>query len=242
VHRWRCAYSSIDLVNDMTKKQLNECVAIINTVLNLLGGAVPSNTIGAQLRADVGSLQANAAEQLQDGTAADALNTCFADAVAAGTTLSSMQGVLGQINLIVPVSSQAILLLQLCVVLCLSYMSNIIASMSFTDRDSVDLLLLQLGPVFDAAAESAADVAAADVYMAIINMQASVVQYLVQTEQPLPMLVQYKIRRSLPSLVLAMRLYADPTDVESLADGLVAENLVVNPCFMPYSGIALSAP
>jgi hypothetical protein len=226
----------------MTKKELNECVAIINTVLSLLGGGVPSGTIGAQLRADVGALQANAAEQLQNGTVAASLNTCFNDAVVAGTTLSSMQGVLGQINLIVPVSFPAIQLMQLCVVLCLSSISTIISQTSFTDRNSVELLLTQVGTMFDDAIQDAADQAAADVYMALINMQATVVQYLVQTEQPLPLLVQYQIRRSVPSLVLAMQLYADPTDVETLADGLVAQNLVVNPCFMPFTGLAQSAP
>jgi prophage DNA circulation protein len=52
----------------------------------------------------------------------------------------------------------------------------------------------------------------------------------------LPSLVAYSFPRSLPSLTMSWRLYADIAH----ADELVAQNKVIHPAFMPASGVALS--
>jgi hypothetical protein len=226
----------------MKKSDIAECVDIITFVLSALNGSVPSSSTSSQLRADIGALNASSALQIAEGTAAASLQQCFADATAAGATLMQMSGVLSDINTLTPVSTIAVQLVQLCVILALSQESNIIAATSFTDRETVESTMAMMKAQFDPAIENAADTSASDVMMALIALQSQVVQYLLVTEQPLPFLVEYQAGKPLPSFVLATRLYADPNDVELLANQLVAQNQVVNPAFMPLTGLALSAP
>jgi len=155
--------------------------------------------------------------------------------------LPLVTGMLGQINALAPVSAEAIALQQYAVILTLAQSASIIQATSFTDRESVELLLTQINDEFGPAIENAADNCATEVYLALIGLHAAITLYLVQTEQPLPYIVEYAVGATLPSLVLAMRLYADPDDVDMLASQLVSENLVVNAAFMPRSGIALSS-
>jgi hypothetical protein len=231
----------------MKKTELEQSEAVVNQVLDILMDTVltssSATTEGAKLRLDVGNLQANVATQIGDGTVTTALQNCFADATAAGATLPQMNGALGQINAIVGPNPTAEAIVQLSVVLALTEASKIIAAMSFTDREGVEQVLATMNAAFEPAIENAADTnGASDVYIALIALQSQVVQYLLLSEQPLPFLVEYQAARSLPSLTLAMRLYADVTDVETLADELKMQNVVINPAFMPAQGIALSAP
>jgi hypothetical protein len=228
----------------MNKRENNECVVLLNSVLDILSGAVPSSAssvAGAQLRAHVGALRATAPEQFRNQTAAGALNQCMIDAVAVGISLGQMLGVLSSVNALVAVSTAGILFQQLSVVLVLTQASSIISSMTFQSVEDVDAVLYQMGLVFDPAIETAADANASDVYQALISLQASVVQFLIETEQPLPRLVHYNSGRSFPSLTLSVKLYADPSVADILADQLVGENKVVNPAFMPATGVALSS-
>lgn len=228
----------------MNKHETNECVVLVNSVLDILVGASASavgSDAGAQFRAHVGALRATAAERFRDETAADALNQCLVDAVASGISLGQMLGVLGDVNDLTAITPAGIQFVQLSVALVLTQASTIIAGMSFESVEDVDAVLYEMGLVFDPAIETAADANASDVYQALIALQASVVQFLIETEQPLPRLVQYNAGRSLPSFALAMRLYADPSVVDKLADQLVGENKVVNPAFMPITGVALSS-
>jgi hypothetical protein len=230
----------------VNKNEINECTGVLNSVLNLLLSAVPSSSSaginGAKLRADVGALSGSISMQLAEGTAATALQQCFSDATTAGATFASMSSLLTQINALTSATFSGVQLVQLCVVLALTQIAIIVAQTTYTDRETVEQTLLLTKQQFDPAIENAADDLATELYLTLIQLQSLVVQYLVNTEQPLPFIVGYQAGRSLPSLTLAMRLYADTADVEALADSLLNENAVVNPAFMPQSGIALSAP
>lgn len=56
----------------MNKAALNECVSVINQILNLLVATVPSSAVSdtATLNTDMGNLRANAADLINQGTAA----------------------------------------------------------------------------------------------------------------------------------------------------------------------------
>ena len=224
------------------RSDISEGVQIINTVLGFLLGAVPSGSSATQLIFDAGALTANCLTQLSTGVAAASLNQCFADSVTAGITLDQMAGVVSEIAALNPISPLAVQLVQLCEILALTQEANIIVATTFTDRESVEATLKMIQDQFDPVIESTADTTSSDVLIALINLRSQIVQYLVDTEQPLPFLVEYVAGRSLPSFTLAMRLYADTTDVEDLANQLVSQNQVVNPAFMPAIGLALSAP
>jgi len=229
----------------MNKKELTESINLLNDVLNDIAGAVPSSDSGAagsQMNYDFGQLRANAGSLFIAGTIGDPLNQCFSDVTAAGATLSGMIQALQSISALATVTNAGLLFVNLCIILTLVQIANIIAATTFTSRNEVETLITQVSALFDSAIETAADSQASDVYLNLVTLHAQVVQYLVTNEQPLPFIVQYQAQRSMPSLLLAMRLYGDVNDVESLADQLVDENQVVDPCFMPLTGVALSSP
>ena len=222
----------------MNKAALNECVSVIDQILNFLIATIPSGVNStAQLNTDMGNLRANAADLINTGGAAALLATCFADATAAGAVLDRMSGARASIDAIPTISTTASLLVDTAVIYALSSEARIIGATAYTARDTVEALLVQMAGEFDTAIQDAADRVDSASYLALIALNAAVTQYLVTTEQPLPFLTTYTFNESIPSLVLAQRLYADPTR----ADELVAQNHTINPAFMQASGVCLSA-
>jgi prophage DNA circulation protein len=73
-------------------------------------------------------------------------------------------------------------------------------------------------------------------YQVLIGCRAAIYYHLTQTALPLPRVVSFRFAAPLTTLVAAYRLYADA----SRADELIAENHIVNPCFMRPVGKALS--
>jgi prophage DNA circulation protein len=74
------------------------------------------------------------------------------------------------------------------------------------------------------------------VYQAVVGCHAALMQYLVAEARPLPRMVEYGFSKRMPTLVLAQRLYQDP----SRADELRLENRIVHPLFAPAAGRCLS--
>ena len=223
----------------MNKVALNECVSVIDQILNFLIATGPSSGVSgtAQLNADMGNLRANTADLINTGGAAALLAACFADATAAGAVLERMSSARASIDAIPTASPTASLLVDTAVIYALSSESQIIGATTYTARDTVEALLAQMAGEFDTAIQDAADRNDSGSYLALIALNAAVTQYLVTTEQPLPILTTYTFNESMPSLVLAQRLYADPTR----ADELLMQNHTVNPAFMQASGVCLSA-
>ena len=115
--------------------------------------------------------------------------------------------------------------------------ATIYAQLDFPTADAADAAAQQLGGLIDDRITAAAYAGADDLYRAWSIVQGLVVTDMTLRAQGLPSRATYGLPRSLPSLVLAQRLYADPTR----ADELVALNDVSHPAFMPASGIRLSA-
>ncbi len=90
---------------------------------------------------------------------------------------------------------------------------------------------------FDAELNACHGAADATLYLAIQTLRASIVDYLTQLITTLQPVVTVITARSLPSLVIAWRLYADPLR----STELVGRNLVRHPSFMPLEFEALAA-
>ena len=225
----------------MTKDEMNECVAMLGKVTGFLLASVPSSAtigiIGSQFRLDVGTLMATAADQLVAQTDAVSLYTCFEDARLCGCDLPHMRNIRSQIAALTPSTPKAILLVEMALVFALSETTQIIQAMTFTARDQVDTLLLNLQHDFGVSIEQAADRLDSTTFQALTALHASIVRYLVVTAQPLPLLTTYTFAQSFPTLVISQHLYGDA----SSADDILAQNHIVHPAFCPRSGRALAA-
>jgi len=224
----------------MRKHEIDDCVSVINSVIGFLLSSAPSwaagGDAGAALRHDCGLLKAYAVNQVKDKSFAKSLYSCFEDVRLCGIDLPTMRNVLSKIEALTPVTLPGQLTVQTAAIYALSEISQIIAAMVFTARDTVETVLAQMNDDFDGSEESAADNNDQQVYQALIALHAAVTNHLVRTAQPLPWMVSYFYRKTLPSLTLSQRIYGDGTH----ADELRAENHVIHPAFMPMRGVALS--
>jgi len=115
--------------------------------------------------------------------------------------------------------------------------ARILADTRFISREDVENAKQKLNVAFTAAEEIAADEMAQMTYQSLIRLHAAVSFYLVETARPLPRMVRYRFYVSLPSLVVAYKLY----DNAGRADELRSENKIVHPAFMQMNGRALSS-
>jgi prophage DNA circulation protein len=114
---------------------------------------------------------------------------------------------------------------------------KIISTMVFTSRQDVDALIQAIQIPFNESEEVTADTMSGADYIALIELRAAIVDYLVSTARPLPSMLTYQFAQSLPSLIISQRLYGDA----SRYDEIRQENKVVHPAFCPLIGQALSA-
>jgi prophage DNA circulation protein len=223
----------------MTHDELTEATNVLTVVLNALIATL-SGKRGrpqARVRNAIGSLQANAQTYITNAALGAPLRNAFDLAVAAGASRQAMDGVrvamINQSVLTLPAVAIAIS----AIYFSLIEQARIISAMSFTSRDDVDALLGIMNTLFDPAEEFAADYTDdPSVYQSILEVHATLSQYLVAEAQPLPRMVTYSFSRRFPSLYLAQRLYQDARR----ADELKNENKVVHPAFCPSQGRCLS--
>ena len=109
--------------------------------------------------------------------------------------------------------------------------------MTFVSRGDVDTVIQSLIQPFEDAEEIAADSMDPATFQALVALHGAITNHLVKTALPLPRMLMFQFFDTLPSLVLAHRLYADA----GRADELVAENKIVHPLFCPTVGRALSS-
>jgi prophage DNA circulation protein len=136
-----------------------------------------------------------------------------------------------------PISLGANMIRDRSIHLTLAQEGKIISAMVFNSRQDVDALLQAIQAPFNAAEETTADTMSGADYIALIELRAAIVNYLVVTARPLPSMLTYQFAKSLPSLVISQRLYGDA----SYYDDIRNENKVVHPAFCPTIGQALSA-
>lgn len=110
------------------------------------------------------------------------------------------------------------------------------ATVVFVNRDDAETARLSLTLAFDAVIEAASETGDYAVMRAFTALFGAIQRHLSSTALPLPRVVSYELPATLPSLVLAHRLYGDA----SRRSEIEQQNRVVHPLFMPRSGKALA--
>ncbi|KYK43436.1 hypothetical protein A1D31_18635 [Bradyrhizobium liaoningense] len=223
----------------MTGTEADECIAIVARIGPVILSTVPASRKGpdaSQLRHAVGAMMARAGELLASHGFSEAMRSCLDQARLAGATLTSM----GEVRLAAleekPVSLPATLTVLCIIRLCLAQEARIVGEMVFTSRDDASNTATEITAAFSDAAEVASDNLDAGSYMAIINLQATVIKRLVDVGRSLPRVITYSYAGVMPALTMAQRAYSDADRAQELID----ENKVVHPAFMPMTGRMLA--
>jgi prophage DNA circulation protein len=220
------------------KDDANEATPILQRALRNLLGAVPTSGLsGSDLRTACGLLSANAEQLLYFDQAGPPLSNCFELARQNGATQSQIEWVRQQTELEAPVTVGATMVANSIMRLCLVTEGRIIADMTFTSRQDVDAIKLEVNNIFADAEEVAADEMDQMSYRGLVELHAGIIAFMVETARPLPVMLQFSFAQSMPTLTMSNRLYYDA----SRADELRAENKVVHPLFMLPTGQALSS-
>ncbi|WP_375791176.1 hypothetical protein ACE102_07440 [Bradyrhizobium sp. vgs-9] len=223
----------------MTGTEADECIAIVQRIAPVILATVPSSRKGAaasELRHAVGYMVAHAGDLLASHGFAEQMRSCLDQARMIGATLVAM----GQIRSAAlgesPISLPATMTVLCTVRLCLAQEARIVGELVFTSRDDASNAAAEMTAAFSDAAEVASDDLDAGSYMAIINLQASVIKRLADVGRTLPRVITYRYPQVMPALTMAQRAYADG----DRAQELIAENKVVHPAFMPMTGRMLA--
>jgi prophage DNA circulation protein len=221
----------------MYKFEAIEAAPICARVLGVLLAQAPTRgRPGSDLRTAVNSFIANAQALLQNDEAGPPLNAIFVLARQTGIGYPGLDLVRAAAVAEAPTTIGAFIVKNVLIELALVTECEVVAVMAFTSRDDVDAVRDQMSAAFIPMEEVAADEMAQATYQALIRLHAALVFYLTETARPLPMMLQYRFFDTLPSVVMAHKLYADA----SRADELRAENKIVHPGFMTRTGRALS--
>jgi len=224
------------------KADAKEAAPIVQRVLANLIKTVPSSgRAGADARAHISDTSVKAYPLLRDDTIADPLIECFDLALASGATWAGIDTVRCEIadeqEDDPPTTLGARMMMGVCVGLCFAAEGTIIAGLTFNSRQDVERVKSTIQKPFNDAEETAADAMDQATYMALVELHAAIINFLVVTARPLPRMLNYQFSTPYPSLVLAYRLY----DTAERADELRDENKIVHPAFCPREGAALSA-
>ncbi|GGC70851.1 hypothetical protein [Chelatococcus reniformis] len=223
----------------MKASDAKEAAALLSPVLDaLLTSATDrASAEAADLRRQVGALQASAETVISNATLPAPLLACFDAARGAGATLDTMAAVRAIAVGAVASVNAAETVRQLCIRFCLIAEARVLAGVTLTSREDVDRLRDRFNAAFDPAEEFAADAMDSVNYKALVALHAAVIHDLVTRARPLPRIVNYRLAETFPTLVIANRLYGDA----GRADELRAENKIIHPAFPPRAGRALSA-
>jgi prophage DNA circulation protein len=222
----------------MIKTDAVEAQKILDPVLvSLLSWAATTGRAGSALRTMVGDVRAYAMPLLQNDMIELPLMTCFNLAVATGINIYQVETVRRTAAAQPAVSVGAIMTKDTLIQIALATAGVVIANMTFTSRQDVDQIRNAVNVAFAEIEEILADQMDAMSWRAVIKLHAAIIHHLVETARPLPRMLNYRFADSLPSVVLAHRLYADA----SRADELVKENKIVHPGFCLRQGQALSS-
>ena len=221
----------------MKRSDVTEAATIIQNMLALLVSFVPpQGRPGMDARTAIGDVRANAAQLCYEDALGPPLDNCFTQARLAGVTWQQFETVRRSVGGLTPMTLGGTLVQGAGVRLCLATMAEVVAATSFISRQQVDAIKLRLLPPFQDAEEVAADEMDHMTFQSLISLHGALTNHLVQTGLPLPRMMYYQFYKTMPSLVLAYRLYDDA----SRCDELRNENKIVHPAFCPRLGEALS--
>lgn len=221
----------------MYKDEAIEAAPICERVLGyMLSVTATRGRMGASLRTAIGDFLVNAAETIQHDECGPPLDRIFELARTTGVSRTQMGWTRAIAARESPVTIGATIIKNALIHFALATEARIIANMKFSSRQDVEKLKNDMNAGFEPMEEIAADDMAQQTYQALISLHAAVSYFLIETARPLPRMVGYRFYESLPSLVLAYKLYSDA----SRADELRTENKIIHPAFMRLTGKALS--
>lgn len=206
-----------------------ELAEVINRLLDNMSLLVTSQTgrEGVQLRHQIGNIRSNYYTMIVGGTFSTELQACFKSAQQANAKLATFfivhQGLFEE----VPVGEFSAAVVQMAIIFCLSTESRIIATLKFTSRDDVELMLGKMRDIFDTARVLAADAPDTSAYQKLTLLAGSLIDHLSNVSRPLPRMIKFSLSASLPSLTLSQLLYY----TAERSDEIVDENKIVHPAF-----------
>lgn len=220
----------------MQKSEIVEASALVKAVLALLtAGASAGGVLGADLTKSISEVNANASTLIAGTAIGLPLKTCFDAAFDAAITVEKVRSIRASISGMSTQSHVAEIVRIACWRVALTTECRCLARMSFGSRQEIDAHLQAMNAAFDEAEELAGDTLQSALYVRFIALRGSVMRDLTERSRPLPSMMTLTFPKSLPSLVLAYRLYGDA----ARADELIAENSVLHPGFMPRKIAAL---
>ena len=223
----------------MTRQELDEAVMIGHSLLAMLRAALSGQYGREQMtvRNAIGFLDVALPVKINTATLGKPLFNCFELTRVAGATRIEMDKI--RVDMLarrfrgLPAVAIAFAGIQFSLI----EQVRIIAETTFTSREDVDAMMLTMNAAFEPAEEFAADVSDdPSIFQAMITLHSALTRNLVALARPLPRVIQYRFTKSMPSLVLANRIYANARR----ADELRMENKIVHPAFMPRNGRCLS--
>lgn len=221
----------------MLKPDAQEATNVATIVLNeLLALSPTSGRSGSDLRTSVGDFLANAMRLIQADLSGPPLDVIFQKAITCGLTQPSCATIRRIADGITTRTLGATLMKTALMELTMSAECQVILDTTFISRNQVQAVLDGLNTEFAPLIETVADQMDQMSFQALIALNAAIISYLVETEHPLPRMLNFQFGLPLPTLVQAYKLYADA----SRADEIRAENEVVHPLFAPRLGVALS--
>jgi hypothetical protein len=222
----------------MNKADALEATPIVQRCCgNLLKTLSDRGRTGSDARQQISSTSTNAYALLRNDTIGPELDESFDQARLAGATFVQILQVQVLTSLESPTTLGATLIQNSLLQWCLATESAIIADMTFISRQDVDIVKGQIQAPFEAAEEQAADDMDQMVFQTVVSLHGATVAHLVDTERPLPLMLNYQFAAPSNTLVVAYRLYSDAGRADQVRD----ENKIVHPAFAPSTGQALSS-
>lgn len=212
------------------KSEQTEILAVLTRLLDNLAKTITSQTgrTGADLRRQIGRVRDDYLELLDNGGFSVSLLTCFRLAEKANVNLWSLAYVRQQLIEEEPFGDIASAIVQAGISFCLATESRMVAALTFTSRDDVEVMMRKMKKAFDAARDKAADAIDSAAYQQLTYLSAALTNHLATASRHLPRMVRFKLAKNFPSLAVSYRLYYEADRAEELA----AENRIVHPLFM----------
>jgi prophage DNA circulation protein len=221
----------------MYKFEAVEAAPLCERVLSVLLTQAPTRgRPGSDLRTAIGDFITRSLYLLKNDLSGPPLLEIFELARETGITFAQFEVVRNAASLEAPTTIGATIIKNALIEFALATECEIIANTTFVSRNDVDVVQQAINDAFEPMQEVAADDMAQAAYQALIGLHAAAAFYLAQTALPLPRMLRYRFYDSLPSVVMAYKLYADA----SRCDELRAENAIVHPAFMQLTGRALA--
>jgi hypothetical protein len=203
----------------------------------LLTVITKSGRSGSDARTAIGDLLAHLDVLLYEDTLGVPLSACFDRVREAGATPQGIGVVYHDALMQAPVTRGGLLVRDSVLNFCFGTVSRLLADIKFRSREDVEAAKQSLSAAFTTLEEIVADAMDSPLYTSVIRLHAATTRFLINTERPLPRMLEFRFAAPMLTLTAAHRLYNDAGRADELRD----ENRVIHPAFMKPTGRALSA-